>query len=106
MTTKEIRKEEWQLFFDDFYKDNLQDGQTEYIEIRVLSEEGDQPEVSWSVLEGISYNPREDMLNIKVEDLDRMIWHPTQIFIEEDEGLLVSLEIIESDDTKYIIELR
>lgn len=106
MTAKEIKKDEWKTFFDDFYKTYLQDGQTEYIEIRVLSEEGDQPEVSWSVLEGISYDPRKDMLDIKVEDLNHMIWHPTRIFIEEEDGILATMEIIESHNTKYIIELR
>ena len=108
MAVKELNKTEWQPFFDTFYKKFLKDDQPEYAEIRVLSNElGAQPETGWVVLQGISFDPKGDTLDIRVEDLNRMIWHPAKIYIDEyEDGWITSMEIVEADGTKDIIELR
>lgn len=108
MAVKKIEKEEWQTFFDTFSKKYLKDKQPEYAEIRVLSREsGAQPETGWLPLEGITFNPKDLTLYIRVEELNRMIWNPSEIYVDEDEeGWIESIEIVESDDTKDIIEIR
>lgn len=108
MAVKKIEKEEWQSFFDNFSKKYLKDEQPEYAEIRVLSNEsGAQAETGWVPLEGITYNPKDGMLYIKVEELNRMIWNPREIYVDEDEeGWIESFEIIESDDTRDIVQIR
>lgn len=108
MAVKKIGKKEWQSFFDNFSKKYLSDEQPEYAEIRVLSKEsGAQPETGWSPLEGITFNPKDNILYVKVESLNRMIWNPSEIYVDEDDkGWITSMEIEESDGTKDIIELR
>lgn len=108
MAVKEISKSDWQSFFDTFYKKFLKDEQPEYAEIRVLSNEsGAQPQTGWLVLQSMSFDPKGDTLDIKVEDLNRMIWHPSKIYVDEyEDGWITSLEIVEADGTKDIIELR
>lgn len=108
MAIKKIEKKEWQTYFDTFSKSYLTDEQPEYAEIQVLSREsGIQPESSWLPLEGITYEPKKGTLNIKVENLDHMILHPTEIYVDEDErGWIDSMEIIQQDGTKEIIEIR
>lgn len=108
MAVKKIEKTEWQPFFDSFSKKYLRDKQPEYAEIRVLSKEtGAQPETRWMPLHGITFNPKDRLLNVRVEDLNRMIWNPVEIYVDEDEsGWIVSMEILESDGTKDIIEIR
>lgn len=108
MAVKKLDRGEWQSFFDTFSKKFLKDDQPEYAEIQVLSESlGAQPETRWLILEGITYNPKDDLLDIRVEDLDRMILHPTEIYVDEDMGgWITSMEIVEKDGTKDIIEIR
>lgn len=108
MAVKKIEKIDWQEYFDTFAKLFLKDDQPEYIGIQILSNEfGTQPETSWVPLEGISYDPKGNLLDVKVENLNRMILDPLEIFVDEDEnGWIHSMEIIERDGTKDIIEIR
>ncbi|SMO63479.1 DUF5335 family protein [Fodinibius sediminis] len=108
MAIKQINKEDWQPFFDSFSHKYLKDDQPEYAEIRILSaESGAQPQTEWLVLEGLTFNAKEDLLDIRVEGLNRMILNPSQVYVDEDtDGWITSMEIVESDGTKDIIELR
>lgn len=108
MAVRKIEKNEWQSYFDTFSKLFLKDKQPEYMGIQILSGEfGSQPETSWLVMEGITYDPKGNLLDVKVEDLNRMILNPVEIYVDEDEGGWIhSMEIIEKDGTKDIIEIR
>lgn len=108
MAVKELKREEWQPYFNSFYKSFLKDDQPEYAEIRILSDVvGAQPETSWLVLQGISFDPKDDTLDIRLENLNRTIWHPRHIYVDEDDsGWVTSMEVIADDGTKDIIELR
>ncbi|MDZ7691087.1 MAG: DUF5335 family protein [Balneolaceae bacterium] len=108
MAVKKIDKPEWMIYFNSFSSKFLKDEQPEYFEIRVLSNEiGVQPETQWTLLRGISYDPKGDVLDVSVDHLNRMIYHPKEIFVDEDnDGWLTSIEVLESDGTKDIIELR
>lgn len=108
MAIKKIDKENWQAYFDTFSKTFLTDKQPEYAEIQILSKtSGVQPETGWLPLEGITYDAREEMLNVKLEDLDHMIWHPAEIHVDEEPGgWITSIEIKNADGSKEIIEIR
>lgn len=108
MSIKKIVKKEWKDYFDKFSKRFLKDEQPEYADIKILSQEsGAQSETTWLILEGITYDPHDNVLDIKVEDLDRMIVNPMEIYVDEDEnGWINSMEVIERDGTKDIIEIR
>jgi hypothetical protein len=108
MAIKKIDKTDWMVYFDTFSKKFLKDKQPEYAEIRVMSDEiGVQSETQWTPLMGISYNPKDDTLDINVEHLNRMIVHPVEIYVDQEEnGWLTSIEVTESDGTKDIIEIR
>lgn len=108
MAIKQVDKKNWHTFFDSFSQKFLKDDQPEYAEIRVLSNDsGAQPQTRWLVLEGITYNDKDDLLDIRVEDLNRMILSPKEIYVDEDpDGWITSIEIIEEDGTKDIVEIR
>ncbi|MFH5832728.1 DUF5335 family protein [Halalkalibaculum sp. DA3122] len=108
MAVKKIDKKEWMVYFDTFSKKFLKDKQPEYAEIRVMSNDiGVQQETRWSPLKGISYDPKDDILDINVERLNRMILHPKEIYVDQEEdGWVTSIEVIEADGTKDIIEIR
>ena len=108
MAIKKINKGKWQSYFDNFSKKYLKDDKPEYVEIRVLSKDiGDQPETKWMPLKGLSYDAHSDMLEIQVDGLNRMINHPREIYIDEEkDGWILSIEVLETDGTKNIIETR
>lgn len=107
MPIRELKRDEWRTYFDDFSRDLIKEKRTDYAEIRVLStEDGAQPETSWVPLSGLTYDHRDDLLEVQVKGLDHLIFHPSQIYVDETSGTLGSLEIIQADGTKQIIELR
>jgi hypothetical protein len=107
MAIKKIEKSEWQNYFDTFSKTFLRDIQPEYAEIQVLSSEsGIQPKSGWLPLEGITYEPKKGTLNIMVENIDHLILHPVEIYVDDDKGWITSMEITQQDGTKEIIEIR
>lgn len=103
-----INKDDWQSYFDTFAKRYLKDDQPEYADIKIYTDHtGVQSETTWQILEGITYDEKDDLLNIKVENLNHMILNPREIYVEEaDEGWINSVEIIDQDNTKTIIETR
>ncbi len=108
MPIREVEKEEWQNYFDTFSKKYLKDEEPEYVEITVLNDSnGVQLESNWMPLRGITYDDKNDLLEIELDKLKRLIRYPEKIYVDEaDNGWLLSFEIIESDGTKNIIETR
>jgi len=107
MAVKKLEKEEWENYFNNFSRKFIKDKKTEYAEIRVLSiESGDQPETQWIPLLGISYDDKDDLLEIAVDKLDHLIYHPDEIFVDENGDIITSLQITKKDGEKQIIELR
>lgn len=108
MAIKEIEKNEWQNYFDTFSKKYLKDEEPEYVEITVLDDSaGAQLESNWMPLRGITYDDKNDLLEIELDKLKRLIRHPEKIYVDEaDTGWLLSFEVIQRDGTKDIIETR
>ena len=67
---------------------------------------GDQIEQEWIRLLGMSYDPRNDLIEILVEGLDHLIRKPREVWIEHGPIGLVSMEVISEDDARQIIRLR
>ncbi len=108
MSVKKLEKKAWKAYFNGLSKPYMRHERTDYAEIRVFSQEiGAQPETSWLPLEGITYDEKDDLLEVNVEHLDHLVYQPEEIYVEETpEGVLTTLEIIRKDGIKEIIELR
>ena len=107
MATQRLDRAEWNSYFDDFSRTLIGTRRTDYAEIRVLMAElGAQTETEWLPLTGITYDPQEDLLDIAVESLDHRISQPSDIFVEEEEGVIEAIEVITRDGTCEITELR
>jgi hypothetical protein len=108
MAIKNIKKEEWTSYFNDFSKRMRHKKRNDYVEIRILSKEmGSQVEAEWLPLEGISYDERSDTLYVTVDHLNHQIPHPSSINVDEDDiGFLSSMEIQAANGERDIIELR
>lgn len=108
MATRKLTKNEWAKFFDQYSKRVLMNHDGHYADLQLLSGlSGNVKETDWLKLQGITYDEKGDLLEILLEDLDHMITHPDQIFIDENpQGDIVSMQIVEKDGTKHILEAK
>ncbi len=104
MTTRNIQKNEWKSFFDTLSKLKLLEKKKAEIEIISL-QLGDQMLAKWMPLFGIVFDERSDTLEIGMEGLTHIIHRPKTIFSEEDNTELVSILILDENETQHIIRL-
>lgn len=91
-----------------FSKKLSREHRTDYAEIRVFyRENGAQPETSWLPLAGITYDRKGDLLEVLVENMDHLVFHPKEIYVDERaDQELNSLEVVREDGPMEVIELR
>ena len=107
MPIRTLPRTEWNDYFDAFSDTKSDTGRVDYAEIRILSpEDGVQPQTRWLPLQGITYDPKNDLLEVLVTGLDHLIGHPDSIYVDEEAGRLNCLEVVRQDGTKEIVELR
>lgn len=108
MATKQIPREQWKDYFDRFTKTLVREGQQESVTIELISPGlGDQIEVDAAHLFGISYDPRSGTLEVLLDRVDRLVYQPKEIWVmEEEDGLISSLEIVRDGGTKEILTFR
>lgn len=105
MSVEALSKDEWQGFFD--YLSRILVGSRVEIHVESLAL-GDQLEAKWLPLHGIVYDKKNDIVEVALEGIDHMIRHPREISVSVDErtGAILSLQIIDGDDSQQIIRLR
>jgi hypothetical protein len=104
MAAKKLEKPEWSAFFDRLSK-MLQDEQRAEIEVSSLSV-GDQFEAEWLPLIGITYDRKDDVLEVALEGMDHMIRAPREIYVDFGVGGLLSVAVTDASGSKQIIKLR
>ncbi len=103
MTTRKLEKSEWGAFFNGVSK-GLKDAQAE-IEIASLKL-GDQIEATWLPLLGVVYDPKDDIFEIALKGLDHLIQKPREVYVNEEAGKLVNVEIVDGDENHQIVRFR
>jgi hypothetical protein len=100
---RELEKRDWHPFLDRVSK-GLSGKQAE---IEVASAKlGDQIEAEWVPLIGLVYDPKSDIVEVALEGLDHMIRKPQKLFVEEEAGRLLSLEVIDAEGTQHIMQFK
>ncbi|SRR5260370_41467 len=103
MTIRKLEKSEWRAFFDGISK--LLEGKQAEIEVASLAL-GDQIEAKWLPLLGLTYDPKDDLFEVALDGVDHMIPKPREIYVDDDVGGLMSIEIVGADGSRQIIKLR
>ena len=77
-------------------------------EIEVVSLNlGDQIEAEWSPLIGITYDPKDDLIEIALDEVDHMIRSPRELFIDYAVGdVVAAIEIVDADGNRQIVKFR
>ena len=107
MAIRQLPRADWNDYFDAFSRAKDDAGRVDYAEIRVFSPEiGAQPETSWLPLQGLTYDPKDDKLDVFVKGLEHLIAHPKVIFVDETSGRLDSIEVVRQDGTYEVVDIR
>ncbi|MEA3003179.1 MAG: hypothetical protein QOH81_1967 [Sphingomonadales bacterium] len=103
MSVQQIDKSAWPGFFDIFTKSLA--GKTAEIEVASL-ELGDQIEAGWVPLIGITYDHKDDLVEIALEGVDHMILSPREVYVDYGVGGLISLEVVDAEGVQQIVKLK
>src|SRR6202047_3710461 len=103
MTIRRLEKSEWRPFL--MSSPNCSRPRNAEVEVASLNL-GDQTQAEWLPLLGISYDPRDDVVDIALDGLDHMIRKPREIYLDNGAAALTRLEILDADGVKQIVKLK
>jgi hypothetical protein len=103
MTIRRLEKPEWRPFFDTMSK--ILEAKVAEVEVASL-DLGDQTQAEWLPLIGVTYDPRDDAVEIALDGLDHMIRKPREIYLDDGAAGLTSLEIVDADGVRQIVKLK
>jgi hypothetical protein len=108
MTTTRIPEERLQSYFDSFSKHFLMQESTVATDVEVLTSElGDQFAAEGARLMGISYDPRSRSIDIEMEGDDHRVYNPSEVWVvEEEDGFLKVIEMVQTDGTREVVRIR
>lgn len=102
-TLRVIPKEEWKPFFDRMSKVLL--GKRAEIEVATL-DLGDQVVVEWLPMLGITYDSKDDLLDVALDRASHLIRHPREIVVEEGDTGLKSVAVVDAEGARQIVNLK
>jgi Family of unknown function (DUF5335) len=103
MAVHKLDKAEWRVFCDRITKSLV--GKRAEIEVASLAV-GSQVEAKWLPLLGITYDPKNDIVEIALEGLDHMVYRPREMYLDFGPDGLTSLQVIDGDDVRQIVKFR
>lgn len=101
-----LPKAKWHEFFDGV--SSVMEGKLVEIEVAGL-DLGDQIESEWIRANGMTYEPREDVLYVYTEPpetADHAIPHPREVFVEVGPAGVNQVVILDADDHKQFVRFR
>jgi hypothetical protein len=102
--SRKVERQEWQGYFDRVSK-GIEDEKAE-LEVAGLAGLGDQIAAQWIPVIGITYDRKDDLVDLALDPLDHMIRKPREIWVDESGASLESVEVIDSDNVHHIARFR
>jgi uncharacterized protein YuzE len=104
MAAAEIDRSRWAPFLDTVTSSLV--GKQAEIEVVSLNL-GDQIEAEWTPLIGITYDRKDDLIEIALDELDHLVRAPRQLFIDYAVGgIVAAIEIVDADGNRQIIKFK
>jgi hypothetical protein len=98
-----VPQAEWRDFFDRMSK--ALTGKWAEIEVASL-DLGDQITAEWVPMLGITYDSKDDLLDVALDRYDHLIRHPKQIVVDEEQGGIASVAVVDADGTTQIVRMK
>ena len=103
MTVQQINRNAWGVFFNAFSKTLA--GKRAEVEVASL-DLGHQTEAEWLPLVGITYDHKDNLIDVAMDGVDHLVWSPRQVHVDYGVGGMISLEIVDCEDRRQIIQLK
>jgi hypothetical protein len=104
MSIRRLERNEWQGFCVRVSHGFV--GKAVAIEVTSL-EFGTQPETRQLPLLGMSYDPKDDVFELIVGDVDHLIRAPREVYVDETPLIdSITLQFVDADGVKQIVTLR
>lgn len=103
MIYRELDKDVWENFFNfvSRYIHGL------HLEVEVASLNiGDQIEKEWVLMEGLSYDPKDDVLYVHLAELNHAISEPVTLIVAEENGWLRSVSAKDKAGALHVLLFR
>jgi hypothetical protein len=98
-----VPRSEWRPFFDQMSKALL----GKWAEIEVASLDlGDQVIAEWVPMIGITYDSKDDLLDVALDRANHLIRHPRKIVAEQSPTGLASVAVIDENGARQVVRLR
>jgi Family of unknown function (DUF5335) len=102
-TLRTVPRSEWRTFFDRMSKALL----GKWAEIEVASLDlGDQIVAEWIPMIGITYDSRDDLLDVALDRSNHLIRRPVEIVVTEDATGLKSVAVVDAEGARQIVNLK
>jgi hypothetical protein len=98
-----VPQAEWRDFFDRMSK--ALTGKWAEIEVASL-DLGDQIAAEWVPMLGITYDSKDDLLDVALDRYDHLIRHPKQIVVNEEQGGVASVAVVDADGATQIVRMK
>jgi hypothetical protein len=102
-TFQTVPRTEWQTFFDSLSSVLL--GKWAEIEVASLAL-GDQIVAEWVPLVGITYDARDDSLDVALDRASHVIGHPREITVDFEPSGLASVAVVDADGERQVIRFK
>lgn len=103
MGVQQVERSGWPVFFDTFTKSLP--GKRAEVEVASL-DLGDQIQAEWAPVIGISYDGKDDLIELALEGIDHLILEPREVFVDFDVGGLIALEVVDAAGVRQIIKFK
>ncbi|HTU11501.1 MAG TPA: DUF5335 domain-containing protein [Allosphingosinicella sp.] len=103
MAAEQIERTQWASFLDNVTKSLI--GKRAEIEVASL-DLGAQIEVEWAPLIGMTYDSKDDLIEIALEGLDHLIRSPRELFVDFGVGDIVAIAIADGDGNRQVVKLK
>ena len=104
MAATEIDRSRWAPFLDTVTNSLI--GKRAEIEV-VSLDLGDQIQAEWTPLIGITYDRKNDLIEIALDELDHMVRSPRQLFVDYAVGdIVAAIEIVDGEGNRQIVKFR
>lgn len=104
MATQQLQRSEWKHYFDTVSKILV----GKHAEINIAGRQlGDQIQREWSLLNGLVYDPKDDLFEVIIEDeVDHLVFHPKEIWVDQAGVMLQSVDVVDADGNHQIVLLK
>ena len=100
---RSVPKAEWRSFFNRMSRALL--GKWAEIEVAAI-DLGDIIVAEWIPMLGITYESKDDLLDVALDRMNHLIRHPKEIVVEEDAAGLKSIAVLDSEGARQIVNLK